>query len=115
MWTKDQLLLGINPTTLELPLDTIAELLRCVKAHKMFVARSDAIASSAKPDNLTKGTKWKNWAPYFLNFLRAIPGRYGVPLKYIVRAKELPDPTTQSFIVRVVTTRRIGSIAANRS
>ena len=61
--------------------------------HKIFVAGSDAIASAAKLDKLTKDTKWKDLAPSFFNCLRAIPGRDGVPLKDIVRENELPDPT----------------------
>ena len=56
-WTKDQSWLGINPTTLMFPVDTTVELLRRVKMHKMFVSRSDAIASATKPDKLTKDTK----------------------------------------------------------
>ena len=59
----------------------------------MFVARSDAIASAAKPEKLTKDTKWEDWAPSLLNYLCAIPGRDGVPIKYIVRNNELPDAT----------------------
>ena len=59
----------------------------------MFVARSDAIASTTKPDKLTKDTKWEDWAPSFLKYLYAIPGGDGVPLKYIVRDNELPDAT----------------------
>ena len=95
-WTKAQFWLGINPTTLAFPVDTTAELLRRFKTHKCFAARSDAIAFAAKPDKLTKDTKWEYWAPYLLNYFRAIPGRDGVPLKYIVRANKLPDTTSNS-------------------
>ena len=57
-WIKDQFWLGINPTTMDFPVDTTAEILRRVKTYKMFVARSNSIASAAKPDNATKDTKW---------------------------------------------------------
>ena len=92
-WTKEQFRLGIDTTNLAFPVDMAAELLRLVKMHKMFVACSDAIALAAKPEKLTKDTKWEDCAPYFLNYLREITGRDGAPLKYIVRANELPDPT----------------------
>ena len=36
---------------------------------------------------------WEDWAPLFANYLRAIPGRNGVPLKYVIRRDEEPDPT----------------------
>ena len=108
-WTKDHFGLRINPTSLAFPADTTTELLLRVKTHNMFVACSYSIASASKPEKLTKDKKWENWAPYFLNYLRAIPGRDGVPLKYIVRAKKLPNPTTQAVIDSIVTTRKIGS------
>ena len=92
-WVKDQFRLGVGPTVLALPVNSAAELLRRVKTHNMLIACSDAITSAAKPDKLTKDTKWEDWTPSFLKYLRAIPGRYGVPFKYIVRDNELPDAT----------------------
>ena len=92
-WVKYQFRIGMEPTPLEFPVNNAEELLRRVKTHKMFVARSDDIALAAKPDKLTKDKKWEDWAAYFLNYLRAIPGRDGVPLKYIVRDNKLPDTT----------------------
>ena len=92
-WMKDKLSIGVDPTKLEFPVNTVEELLRCVKSHKTFVARSDDIALAAKPDKFTKDTKQEDWAPSFLNYLCAIPGQAGVPLKKIVRDNELPDAT----------------------
>ena len=90
-WSKDQFWLVIYPITLALPVNTAAELLRRVKTHKMFVDRSDAIASAAKPKKLTNDTKREDWASSFINYRRAIPGRDGVTLKYIVCKNNLPD------------------------
>ena len=90
-WVKDQFRLGVDPTVLAFPVNTAAEILRRVKTHKMFVASSDAIALAAKPYKLIKDMKWEDWSPYFLRYLRDIPGRDGVPLKYIVHDNELPD------------------------
>ena len=92
-WMKDKFRIGVDPTTLAFPVNTVEELLRRVKPHKIFVARSDDIALAAKPDKFTKDTKWEDWAPSFLNYLCAIPGQAGVPLKKIVRDNELPDAT----------------------
>jgi hypothetical protein len=37
--------------------------------------------------------KWADWAPTFLNYyLRTMPGQDGVPLKYVCRLNEAPDP-----------------------
>ena len=53
---KDQFRLGVDPTTLEIPVNTAAELLRCVKTHKIFVARSDAIALAENCGSATIAT-----------------------------------------------------------
>ena len=42
---------------------------------------------------LTKQVKWEDWAPTFINYVRSIPGRGGVTLRYIIRANYLPDLT----------------------
>ena len=73
-WVKDQLRLGMDPTTLAFPMNTAVDLLLYVKRHNMFVARSDATASAEKPDKFTKDTKWEYWSPSFLNYLPSIPG-----------------------------------------
>jgi hypothetical protein len=40
-------------------------------------------------------TKWNEWCPVFMNFLRTIPGQNGQPLSYVCRDNEDPiiDPT----------------------
>lgn len=55
--------------------------------------RSQTIHEAARPQTFTVNTKWEDWAPTFLNFLRNIPGRNGVPLKYDCQANGGPDPT----------------------
>ena len=67
----------------------MAELLRREKTHQLFVSKSDTICKDEKPVRLTKQLKWNYWAPTFINYVRAIPGRDGVPLKYIIRANDL--------------------------
>lgn len=43
----------------------------------------------AMPAQFTDKTKWIDWYPSFLSFLRTISGRSGVPLNYIVRPKDV--------------------------
>ena len=40
-----------------------------------------------------ENTKWEDWKPTFFNYIRAIPGRDGVPLKYVCRDKDEADKT----------------------
>ena len=51
------------------------------------------MAEAAKPEKFIESVKWEDWKPTFLNYIRAIPGRDGVPLKYICRDKDGADPT----------------------
>ena len=59
-----------------------------MKDHAAYVKNSSAIAETAKPTTFTETTKWTDWEPVFHNFLRAIPGRTGVPLSYVIRENE---------------------------
>ena len=68
----------------------IAAILRRAETHKLYVKNSDI--SAVKPRDFTKDIKWANWAPSFENYLRAIPGRTGIPLSYIIREDDLPNP-----------------------
>ena len=49
---------------------------------------------TAKPENFTDKLKWIEWYPTFINFLRAISGRSGIPLSYICRPVSAIVPTT---------------------
>jgi hypothetical protein len=49
------------------------------------------LSEAAKPEKFKELTKWEDWKPTFLNYLRSIPGRDGVPLKFICRAKDEAD------------------------
>ena len=92
-WVKDQYRLGINITRMPFPDTHTAELLRQAKTHKLFISKSDTISKAAKPVRLTNQVKWENWAPTFINYVREIPGRDGVPMEYVIRANDLSDFT----------------------
>ena len=87
---KDQNRLIIDPTGLPSPDTHWAELMRRAKTHQFFVSKSDTISNVSKPVRLKKQVKWEYWAPNFINYVRAIPGRDGVTLKYIMGANDLP-------------------------
>ena len=92
-WCKHMYRLGGNPNTIPFPVASAPVLLRQEQSHKQFVKKAKTIVESAKPNRLTTETKWHDWKPVFVNFLRSIPGRDGVPLSYIVRENDAPDPT----------------------
>ena len=90
-WVKDMNRTGLNPTLMPFPVHNAASLLRRAKTHKLYVDKSDTVSSAAKPEKFTKDTEWYDWKQSFTNYLRAIPGRNGVPLKYVIR--DNPNPT----------------------
>jgi hypothetical protein len=91
-WTRDERRLGRDPSLVPFPLADAPNLLRRYKMHDQFVKKSSNISDAAKPEKFTT-TKWADWAPTFLNYLRTIPGRDGVPLKYVCRMNDAEDPT----------------------
>jgi hypothetical protein len=89
-WTSDRLRLGEDPSLIEYPVANAASHLADYKTLKNYKSRATSIADTAKPGPLTDKTKWEDWNPVFINFLRSIPGRYDVPLKYVIRDNDAP-------------------------
>jgi len=92
-WARDQKHLGRDPANFAFPVADMSNLLRRYKTHEAFVKKSSTLADAAKPTKFTIDTKWEDWCPTLLNYLRTIPGRDGVPLSYICHDNEVPDPT----------------------
>lgn len=78
------------------PVDQVADLIRRYKTHEKYLTDSKTLSEAAKPKKFKESTKWDDWKPTFLNYLRSIPGRDGVPLKYICREKDEADMTAAS-------------------
>ena len=91
-WTRDERRLGRNPARMQFPVGEAAMLMRRYKTHQKFVEQSKTLSEASKPEKFTKETKWLDWKQTFLNYLRNIPGRDGVPLKYVCRDHDQPNP-----------------------
>jgi hypothetical protein len=92
--TRDELRLGREPSASEFPIDQVSNLTRCYKTHEKYQIDSKTLMEAAKPDNKFKeNIKWEDWKPTFLNYIRASPGRDGVPLKYICHEKDDNEAT----------------------
>ncbi len=89
-WCKDKLRIGDDPSQLLFPINDVNDLLRRAKSHKLFVEKSKTLSEIAKPATFTSKTKWEDWEPSFVNFLRSIPGRNGIPLNYVIRENDAP-------------------------
>jgi hypothetical protein len=95
-WTRDELRLGRDPTLTPFPVAQVADLIRRYKTHEKYLTDSKTLSEAAKPEKFKESTKWEDWKPTFLNYLCSIPGRDGVPLKYVCRDKNEADVTAAS-------------------
>jgi hypothetical protein len=91
-WARDERRLGRDHSTRAFPVADTANLIRRHKTHEQFVKKSSNLSNAAKPEKFKTETKWTDWVPSFLNYIRTIPGRDGIPLRYICRENETPDP-----------------------
>ena len=89
-WSRNMIRTGREPSLVAFPVREVASLIRSYKSHKAYVEKSKTITEAAKPIKFKETMKWDDWNPTFLNFLKAIPGRNGVPLSYICRENDHP-------------------------
>ena len=89
-WTHDMIRIGLEPSSGPFPVENTAVLLKNYKSHKAYLEKTKTITDAAKPSKFKENMKWEDWCPTFINFLRSIPGRNGVPLSYICREFDKP-------------------------
>jgi hypothetical protein len=63
--------------------------------RKIEKDQADTVSKAADPGKLKDERKWPEWEPAFTTYLSTIPGVSGVPLSYVIREKEQPDPGTE--------------------
>ena len=95
-WTRDKIRLGVDPATVAFPVGNAADFIRRMKTHDKFVKDTAKVSDAAKPEKFTSDTKWEDWKPSFLNYLRCLNGRDGIPLKYICRDHDAPQAITHA-------------------
>ena len=88
---------GLDPSLTEFPEHYTTILINRYKTHKAFVDETKTISEVARPIKFKENMKLEDWHPTFLNFLRSIPGRNGVPLSYICRENDRPEPSNPNI------------------
>lgn len=63
--------------------------------RKIEKDQADTVSKAADPGKFKDERKWPEWEPAFMNYLSTIPGVNGVPLSYVVREKEVADPSVE--------------------
>ena len=91
-WMRDKRRLGRSPSITPFRIELVINLFRRYNTNQKFIDDSKTLSEAAKPDNFNESTKWEDWKPTFMNYLRLIPGRDSIPLKYICCKNDVPDP-----------------------
>ena len=61
---------------------------------------NDMNAKAAAQKIFTMTMNWRDWKTTFKNYLHQMPGRYGVPLNYVIRENDLPIRTRTGDLLR---------------
>lgn len=91
-WIKEEYRMNRNPEETAFPVGELADIMTRSRTHDRFM-KDEKLMKAAKPKDFTTETKWADWEPTLVNYLRQIPGRDGVPLSYIIRVNDESDPT----------------------
>ena len=89
-WTKDMYCTGLDPSQFPFPVDETKELRKRMVSHQLWVKKAE---NAKEPKEFTKDMKWDDWVTTLIEYLNQVPGRNGVPLKYVIRDNDIPDPT----------------------
>ena len=96
LWTKDFYRISSTPSVVGLSEDTFkAELQRAISRSDIranIKAQTPIQAPLASPGPLDSEIKWKQWEEKFNNYTRLHIGSNGVPLSYVIRELDVPDP-----------------------
>lgn len=117
-WVKHAYRTSQDPSTMIFDVALVGDIVKQMKTHEAFIAKSKTIIETAKPVHFTDKQKWEEWFPTFRNFLRSIPGRSGVPLSYVIRDDDLPaapDPNRdmmEDYVLRAPITGNAFTIDA---
>lgn len=95
-WVQHEFRMSRDPTTTAFAINEVAGIMTRARTLERFIGNKKLMGEVAKPEKFTSETKWSEWESTLVGYLRALPGRDGVPLAYIVRSNEQPDPTPQT-------------------
>ena len=94
-WTRDEIRLGRNPSSLAYITGNEPRLLERMREHDLYIKESPQLAPDAKPEKFTNDDDWEDFDRKFQSYLRLIPGSNGVPLQYVIRENAASNPMPQ--------------------
>ena len=100
-WVKEKLLLGKDPSSILFPPDLVGTINERFFTHKKYLAQCIRDGAGYKPDKFTKDMRWRDWADEYLNYLKFCPGTDGIPLSYVIRDDNTPNPPVGDSFLKV--------------
>ena len=98
-WSRNRIQCNEEPGEFIFLVADIPSLIQRYKAHQAYVKKSSTLSDASKPETFTEKMKWTDWEPSLYQFLRAIPGRSGIPLSYVIRPENVvPSATYTDFL-----------------
>lgn len=97
-WVQDYQRIGEIPTIVGIQDATqfrvaLDEANERADVRKVEKDQSDTVSKAADPGKFKDERKWPEWEPAFVNYLSTIPGVNGIPLCYVIRELERPEPS----------------------
>lgn len=95
-WTRDEFRHGRDPAQTAYATGNEAQLLERMREHDKYITEAAQLAPDAKPEQFNNDDDWEEFDRKFQGYLRLRPGSNGVPLLYVIRPNEVPDPTPRN-------------------
>ena len=103
-WVQDCFRASNIPSHMNFNKEALYQALSLAQVRESDIELVTANSKAADPGKFKDERKWPEWEKSFGNYLSIIPGVNGVPLSYVVREIEDPDPDTvyTSFNERMI-------------
>jgi hypothetical protein len=107
-WTQDfyrvsetPTIIGLNEITFKGQLDRA---LARAEIRKVLTSQTSTSAGAASPGPLESEKMWKQWEEKFINYTRSHIGANGIPLSYVIRENDDPNPNGEypDFILKTI-------------
>ena len=104
-WSRDMIRTGRELSLVPFPVHNVANLIRNYKSHKEYMEKSKTVTEAVKPTKYRESMRWDDWCPTFLHFLKALPGRNGIPLSYVCSEYDeaTPEDPNEDFLENYIT------------
>ena len=88
-YSRDEIRLGRDPQFQLYDQNDTHYYLDRMDRHEAFVKKSESVK---KPKEFSADIEWEDWDTVFRRYLNRLVGRNGIPLSYVIRENDAPNP-----------------------